>query len=1047
VDPGLTFLHVPGVESDLNLSDAQRRVVEHAAGPLLVRGPAGSGKSAALGARVAALAAAGTPPEHVLVLTRSRAAAVRLRERIETLITGAYEELWVGTYEAIAERLLRENAVEAGLDPFFETVSSADRLALLLDRLDDLPLRRHEIRGNPGGLLARLLQRIDVFKSEAVSAGSLRSWAVERERSAAEPRERERARREIDFADLYAQHDRVLRECGSLDAGDVVLELARLLAERADARERIADRFPHLLVDELEEAGIAHRGLVAALAPHRNVVCAVDEASSVRRYRGAAAPTVEAFRRRFEGAPEIELEDRPRAPGERRFWRCRSERAMAQAAARDIERLLSAGELRPEEGCVVVGSVQRDGRLVAAALEERSIPFRLAGSSAFFQRPEVRDAIAWLRMLADPNDSAAVVRALTRPPIDLRSVDLARCTTIARRRKLDMISALEAALESPQIPPEARDRIGGFLKLYRSASGALEELRADVFVRRLIERIGLRRTQLFAAHPEAAERLVSLARLGELAAAWTRREPRASTRDFVRYLTAVADAGELDAGAALDTARPPAGSVLLAEPEQLKGLEFRRVWFCGLQRGGIPAHPERDLWIPAELVSDPLPPAGRDLAATRRKRLAHLAMSRARDGLVLAWPEQTADGVARPSELYERARDAAGAEEEVQEEELFGPAEGLHATYRMVRDEVLEASWRAGAAISEMRLDTAEDVNRAVARFLELVKLAALVQRPGSEPAPEALAAINELLGRVASPEQRAALEASALDEYLLESEREAEGHRRLVAARDEPSLESFLPRRGEGLALSASDIDLYRTCPLKYKFARVFAIPQEPTINQRFGILIHQVLERYHAEEVRGAGSGEASAFGETGLNRLLALFEAAWRRSGFGASDDELQYRDRAVAALARYHERQETSSSTPIWLERGFSFSIGPHQLRGRIDRVDRHADGGYELIDYKTGERRSETELPDDVQIALYRLGAREAWNLEADLGSYYYVLEDEKVPVAAAPDDRERVERTVLEVGEGIKSQDFEPKPSYTICSWCDYRLICPASEA
>jgi DNA helicase II / ATP-dependent DNA helicase PcrA len=362
----------------------------------------------------------------------------------------------------------------------------------------------------------------------------------------------------------------------------------------------------------------------------------------------------------------------------------------------------------------------------------------------------------------------------------------------------------------------------------------------------------------------------------------------------------------------------------------------------------------------------------------------------------------------------------------------------------MVRDEVLESSWRAGAAISEMRLDTAEDVDRAVARFLELVKLAALVQRPGSEPAPEALAAINELIGRVATPEQQAVLAASALDEYLLGAEREAEAGRRHLAARDEPSLESFLPRRGAGLALSASDIDLYRTCPLKYKFARVFAIPQEPTINQRFGILIHQVLERYHAEEVRGEGSGSGSAFGETGLNRLLALFEAAWRRSGFGASDDELQYRDRAVAALARYHEREASSTATPIWLERGFSFSIGPHQLRGRIDRVDRHPDGGYELIDYKTGERKA---ADDDVQIALYRAGVRDAWNIDAQRGSYYYVLEDEKVPVATAPDDRERVERTVLEVGEGIKGQDFEPKPSYAICSWCDYRLICPASEA
>ena len=191
---------------------------------------------------------------------------------------------------------------------------------------------------------------------------------------------------------------------------------------------------------------------------------------------------------------------------------------------------------------MIAGSGWREGRLVAAALEERSVPFRFAGDAAFFQRPEVRDVLAWLRMLADPGDAAAVVRSLTRPPAALRSVDLAKVTTIARRRKLDMVSALEAALESPQLPPEARDRIQAFLRLHRAASNALEGMRADVFVRRLIERVGLRRHRLFAASPETAERLVNLSRLAELAADWSRREPRGSVRDFVRHLSAVAEA-------------------------------------------------------------------------------------------------------------------------------------------------------------------------------------------------------------------------------------------------------------------------------------------------------------------------------------------------------------------------------------------------------------------------------------------------------------------------------------------------------------------------
>ena len=1063
-------------------SEAQRRIAQAGGGAILVRGDAGSGRSEALARRLAGLARGGVAPERVLVLTRSRAARARLRRRANELLPLPRSELWVCTYEEAAERLLRDHATEAGLDPFFATVGTADRLAILLDRVDELPLRRHEIRGNPAGLLARLVRRIDALKAEDVSAGRLREWATERERAVTGAAERERARREIEFANLYALHDRILSEAGSLDAGDLLLELRRLLTDRADVAALIAERFDHLIADELEDAGIAHRGLLDALAAGvESVACACDPGQAVRRFRAAGDAALRSFRERHPNADEVAL-DRPQRFGERiaaaalaaasaddglaetgregaasedepppsravRFWRCLGERAQAQAAAREIEHLLAAGEARAEGICVIAGGGWREARLIAAALEERSVPFRYAGDAAFFQRPEVRDALAWLRMLADPGDAAAAVRALTRPPVELRSVDLAKVTTIARRRKLDMISALEAALGSPQLPPEARDRIQSFLKLHGAAAGALEQMRADVFVRRLIERIGLRRHRLFAASPETAERLVNLSRLAELAVAWSRREPRGSVRDFVRHLTAVADAGELEAS---DCEPPAAGAIVLAEPEQVKGLEFERVYLLGLDRSAIDGRPWEDAWIPDELVGEPVPPAGEETTARRRRMLVRVAMTRARDALVLSYAEAP-DEPAAPAPFYERPLRALGGFEEVQDEELFGPAEGLHSTYRVLRDEVLESSWRAGSAVSEMRLDTGEDVNRAVARFLELIKLAALIQRPAGDSAEDALAAINELLARVVSPEQRAALEASTLDDFVAGSERDRDARREQLAARREPSLEQFLPRRGEGLALSASDIELYRTCPLKYKFARVFAIPQEPTINQRFGILIHQVLERFHAEEMRareGSGGGEPG-FGDApagSLDRLLSLFEAGWRRAGFGASDDELQYRDRAVAALARYQERHARAESSPVWLERSFSFAIGPHQLRGRVDRVDRLPSGGFELIDYKTGEARA-LAGPGDLQLALYRRAAREAWEIEAEVGSYWYVLEDERVPVPAAPDDAERVERTVLEVAAGVEGQDFEPRPSYEICSWCDYRLICPASEA
>ncbi len=1056
------------------LTERQEAVVGHSDGTLLVLGVTGSGRTESLARRLAHLV---SRRERPLVLTDSIAAARRVRRRAEEVIETDYEELVVHTYPVAAARLLREHATEAEIDPFFESLSPAERLAMLLDRIDELPLRRHEIRGNPAGLLARIVGRIDALKSAGVTAERFGRWADEQ--AGGSRTERDSAAREREFAEIYELHDSMLRAAGAMDDIDAVIELTRLLGERPALANAIAQRFPHLLVDELEDACPAERSLIEVLAQGAATAvlsCDDDQArgscdaasSWARAALDPAEITLEPTWR-YGGdlldaahavvapaAHAAEIGRRAAGPATRvRFWRGTNERAEAQAVARDIESALASREVRMEQICVAVPRGGGPARAIAAALEERRVPYRLSGPGAFFQRPEVRDVIAWLRLLADPTDAAAAVRALSRPPVELRSVDLARCTTIARRRKLDMVSALEASLESPQIPPEARDRIREFLQLHRAAARAMGEMRADVFVRRLIERIGFRRHRLFAAHPEAAERLRNLSRLGELAEAWTRREPGGSNRDFVRYLVAVSEAGGIRGGSAVGAEDPPedvleeqtepiAEAVRVMSFERTKGLEFARVYVVGLHAGAVPGSaPAGAPAVPPGVGGSP--PSHEDAS----RRLLYVAMTRATEDLVLTRPAATEAGDARPSPFYEDARAVLDAPEQEHGEELFGPAEGLQATYRMIQDEVLEEAWRAGGKLREPRLDTYVDVNRAVARFLELVKLAGLIQGSSEEPVSDSLAVVNDLLEQAISSEQREALRDSGLDAYLLDEEGAAKRRRELIAKRDEPSLEAFLPRRGEGLALSATDIELYRTCPLKYKFARVFGIPQETTINQRFGIVIHQVLERFHASAAPArTGPGDTGDDPTAGtLERLMGLFAVAWRRSGFGESDDELQFREKAIEALRRYHAREVASGSQPRWVERKFDFRIGPHHLRGRVDRVDELPGGGYELIDYKTGDPKPPRELQSDVQLAIYRLAAREAWRLEGAAGSYWYVLADEKVAVGGSPDDLERVEGVVLEVGEGILGQDFEPRPSPEICSWCDFRLICPASEA
>ncbi len=726
------------------------------------------------------------------------------------------------------------------------------------------------------------------------------------------------------------------------------------------------------------------------------------------------------------------------------FWRCENDRSQAQAVAAEIERLVVRDQVDPGRIAVIVAGIAREGQAVSVALEERAVPNRVVGEAAFFQRAEVRDLLAWLRLLADPGDAPAVVRALARAPIELRSIDIARCTQIARRRKLDMVAALAAATESPQVPPEARERIRVFLKLYRACVAHIDTMRPDLYVHRLIERLGLRRQQLFAAQTDVVERLRALARFGELASAHVARMPQATAREFARSIAAVAEWG-------LSAPEEPelvgADAVQVLALEVAGGLEVDHVFVLGLRstlQGSASLGCEP---VPDVLLREQLPP---DDEATRRSRLGqrlYVAISRARERAVLVYAaggERAGSAPNPPVPVVESARAALGAEWLELTEDLFGPAETLHSTYRLLRDELMDGTKRAAGRLAELRLDTDLDISHAVVRYLEMLKLAALIARTEGDQGQgfgDALRDINVRIEQAVTADQREIFASSPIDDYLLDAERDVRLRARVIAARDEPSLERFLPMRGGGVMLSATDIDTYRACPLRYKFARVFRIPQEPTLHQRFGIAVHQVLERYHARDE----DGDASAAGGS-LTELLMLLETSWRRGGFGDSDEERQLHQKAVSALTRYHERARSDEARPVWFERQFSFKLGPHLVRGRVDRVDRLPSGEYELIDYKTGRPKSAEQLASDVQLSLYAIAAREAWGLEATRGAYYYLLDDEKVAISGDSERAEWIRGVAVQVAEGIKAQEFEPTPSPRACKLCDYRLVCPAAE-
>ena len=706
-------------------------LVSHGGSPLLILGAAGSGKTRLILDRFMGLVEQGTPPERIVLLLPSAARADAARTLLEAELRDGYSELVVVTPAQLAAAVLRRSASRHGLLEM--TLSAGDRLAMLAERIDELPLQHHDIGGNSGALLGSVVRRIDRLKAELVDAASFAAWAEQQ----ASPRERE-------FAAIFQTHDRMVRELGACDEGDLVRLAIRLLEDHPSARQP----FQHVLIDDAHELDLGAALLGRTLAGGALTV-AGDPLAAVWRFRGAGAARLDWFE--TPGTKVVRLLTSYRCPvgvrdaafaaaglpisgsataGEApdpsvAFWRCENERAQAQAVAAEIERLVSREQVDPGRIAVLVADMARDGQAVAVALEERAVPHRVVGDGAFFQRAEVRDLLAWLRLLADPGDAPAVVRALARAPIELRSVDIARCTQIARRRKLDMVAALAAATESPQVPPEARERIRVFLKLYRACVTPIDTMRPDLYVHRLIERLGLRRQQLFAAQADVVERLRALARFGELAAAHVARTPQATAREFARSIAAVAEWGLSESEEPQLTA---ADAVQVVALEMAGGLEADHVFVLGLRAALQSAGTLDCESVPDPLLHEQLPP---DDEAARQSRLGqrlYVAITRARERVVLVH-SGAGERRGRPLLAIEAARGAVGGEWLELTEDLFGPAETLHSTYRLLRDELMDGTKRAAGRLAELRLDTDLDISHAVVRYLELLKLAALIAR------------------------------------------------------------------------------------------------------------------------------------------------------------------------------------------------------------------------------------------------------------------------------------------------------------------------------
>ncbi len=596
------------------LDDDQKQAVMHGEGPLLVVAGAGSGKTRVLTYRIAALLARSlAQPHEVLAVTFTNKAAREMAGRVEALVGGSLRGGFVGTFHRFALQLLRNHPREAGLPERF-AIADDDEQRQIIDRL----LKRLEIPS------ARLSPRAARARISAAKNALLDPKDVER---------RARGDAERLVARLYAAYQGELRAAGAVDFDDMLLGAVSLL-ERHDAlRKSLASRFRWLLVDEYQDTNLAQARLVRLLggkAP--NLTAVGDEDQSIYRWRGAEVENILNFEAAYPTAHVVTLGRNYRSTepilraaaaviernSRRRPKKLSSEVgsgapvSMFLAADEADEARFVADEIARQRASVSAGQiavlfrVNAQSRPFEAEMVRRAVPYVVVGGTRFWERKEVRDALAYLRLMVAPDDALAFRRAVHAPARGIGQVTIDHLESAAGTWG---VSLPEAARRLPdELTPRARLALGEFSGLIEHLRGVAGAAPAEEVVRELLERSGLSAQYASDEEEDRARR----ANLDQLVAAAA--EARERGLDLAGFLDEVALLTDADM-------RREGDGVQLSTLHAAKGLEFEVVFLVGMEDGLLPLRRE----------------GSADADEEEERRLAYVGMTRARSRLFLTF--------------------------------------------------------------------------------------------------------------------------------------------------------------------------------------------------------------------------------------------------------------------------------------------------------------------------------------------------------------------------------------------------------------------------
>ncbi|MEW6033329.1 MAG: UvrD-helicase domain-containing protein [Chloroflexota bacterium] len=572
------------------LNVAQREAVEAIEGPLLILAGPGSGKTRVITHRVAYLVkVCGIKPYRIMAVTFTNKAAREMSERLEQLLGGSAGELTLGTFHAICARILRQRGHEVGVDPHFVIYDDEDQLNLMKQAVLDVGLdpRRYSPR---------------VFLAAASAAKSQLT-------TAAQYGERAHSYFEKLVHQAYGRYEQLLSYSKALDFDDLLVKTVQLFNERPETLAKYQSRYMHLLVDEFQDTNVAQYALTKQLAGRYRNICVVgDPDQSIYTWRQADIRNILSFENDYPDARLVVLEQSYRSTKTileaahriisvnvqrkpKNLWtenevgvpisvvQCYDEDEEAQFVVAEVERLVKEGEVSLKD-CAVMYRVNAQSRPLEEALLRYGVPYRLVGGTRFYQRREVKDIIAYMRLVYNPYDGVSLRRVVNVPPrgIGPRTVD--ELWQWAKGKDIAVLDALELiAGRKEGVPFAGRScrTLADFYSFVQQLVAEGRELKASDVIELVLERTGYR--DYILGDEEGEERWENILELRTVARQHDHLEKRESLSAFLEGVTLVSDVDNYD---------ERADAVTLITLHQAKGLEFPVVFIVGMEEKVFP---------------------------------------------------------------------------------------------------------------------------------------------------------------------------------------------------------------------------------------------------------------------------------------------------------------------------------------------------------------------------------------------------------------------------------------------------------------------------